>query len=77
MRSIAHPLIFAGVYRVADFVAKVLKLTGGTRAEVLVVAPKLLQAVFATLGDYFTAKLAGKLFGGAAGWTSVRMLFLN
>ncbi|RPB12545.1 hypothetical protein P167DRAFT_523089 [Morchella conica CCBAS932] len=71
LRSIAHPLIFAGVYKVADFVSKVLKLRGETRAEVLVVAPKLLQAVFATLGDYFTAKLAGKLFGGAAGWTSL------
>lgn len=47
-------------------------MTNTTRANILVVAPKIVQAVFAALGDYFTAKLAGKLFGGMVGWTSVR-----
>lgn len=47
-------------------------MTNTTRADILVIAPKIVQAVFAALGDYFTAKLAGKLFGGVVGWTSVR-----
>lgn len=74
MRSIAHPALFAAVYKSVDFISNLIGLQTSTRVEVLAVAPKVLQAVFAALGDYFTAKLAGKLFGGAAGWTSVRIL---
>lgn len=55
-----------------DFAANLLALPDVTRAEILVVAPKVFQAVVASLGDYFTAKLTGKLFGSAAGWDSVR-----
>lgn len=55
-----------------DFASNLLALPDVTRAEILVVAPKVFQAVVASLGDYFTAKLTGKLFGSAAGWDSVR-----
>lgn len=52
-------------------------MTDATRADILAIAPKIVQAVFAALGDYFTAKLAGRLFGGVVGWTSVRLNFLR
>ncbi|RPA94437.1 hypothetical protein L873DRAFT_1701069 [Choiromyces venosus 120613-1] len=71
LRSIAHPALFAAVYKSADFISGLLGLQTPTKVEVLAVAPKVLQAIFSALGDYFTAKLAGKLFGGAAGWTSL------
>ncbi|KAG0124191.1 mannosyltransferase [Tuber indicum] len=71
LRSIAHPALFAAIYKSVNFISNLIGLQTSTRAEVLAVAPKVLQAVFAALGDYFTAKLAGKLFGGAAGWTSL------
>jgi GPI mannosyltransferase 3 len=67
-------LLFAGVYKAADFAGSLLGLGQASKAELLATAPKVLQAVFAALGDYFTAKLAGKLFGAEAGWTSVRIL---
>ncbi|KAL7273517.1 glycosylphosphatidylinositol anchor biosynthesis [Rhizina undulata] len=71
LRSFAHPLIFAALYKAVDFISEVFGLRDVMRAEVLAVAPKVLQACFSALGDYYTAKLAGKLFGGVVGWTSL------
>lgn len=48
--------------------------TGPLRSELLIAAPKVLQAVFAALTDFFTWKLAERTFGRAttAAQTAVR-----
>ncbi|KAK0268629.1 glycosylphosphatidylinositol anchor biosynthesis [Friedmanniomyces endolithicus] len=63
LRSSLHPMMFAGVYRGATQVCNVLQVTVGTRAAILLAAPKVLQAVIAASGDFFTWALACKLFG--------------
>ncbi|KAK5064505.1 hypothetical protein LTR84_000338 [Exophiala bonariae] len=63
LRSAVHPALFALAYRTADSLAGLLKLSDATRAEVLLAAPKTLQACFAALGDFYTWKLAGYIYG--------------
>jgi phosphatidylinositol glycan class B len=43
------------------------------RASILVLIPKLLQGLFAAIGDYFTWKLAGRIYGRGSNssWTAV------
>lgn len=43
--------------------AEALRLTPMTRGDLLVAAPKTTQAVFAAIGDYYTWKLAGRVYG--------------
>ncbi|KAJ3397401.1 hypothetical protein HDV05_002946, partial [Chytridiales sp. JEL 0842] len=60
--------MFAGVY-------KVLAYLNLDTTELFVVAPKLVQAFFAALNDYYTHKLAVKLFGPRpAKWALVASL---
>ena len=63
LRSSIHPTIFASVYFLACELARLLRLDGASTAELLVVSPKILQAIFASLQDFYTWKLAGKVFG--------------
>lgn len=63
LRSSIHPIIFAAVYYVANAISWGLRLSPLTRADVLIAAPKVAQAVIAALGDYYTWKLAGKVYG--------------
>ncbi|KAK0801805.1 glycosylphosphatidylinositol anchor biosynthesis [Friedmanniomyces endolithicus] len=58
LRSSLHPMIFAGVYRSATEVCGLLDVTTGTRAAILLAAPKVLQAIIAATGDFFTWALA-------------------
>ena len=44
-------------------VAGYLDLEAATRAELLIAAPKVLQACFAATTDYFVWKLATKAYG--------------
>ncbi|KAJ9320094.1 CAZyme family GT22 [Paecilomyces variotii] len=75
LRSSIHPILFAAVYYVADILSWCLRLSPLTRAEVLVVAPKITQAIIAAVGDYYTWKLAGKVYGqGSNEAWAVRML---
>lgn len=70
-----HPALFALAYKAADLVAGLLKLSDATRAEVLLAAPKILQAYFAALGDFYTWKLANYVYGrGSASSTAVLVL---
>ncbi|KAK9248433.1 Alg9-like mannosyltransferase family-domain-containing protein [Lipomyces tetrasporus] len=55
MRSIAHPMVFAAVYWVSEF----LKL-GDTG---VIYGPKVLQALFASVADYSVFKFAQKYYG--------------
>ncbi|KAI8828672.1 Alg9-like mannosyltransferase family-domain-containing protein [Chytriomyces cf. hyalinus JEL632] len=62
VRGFAHPMIFA-----AEF--KALELAGLDDTELMIIAPKLIQAVFAAVGDVYTFMLAQKLFGkGPSKW---------
>lgn len=63
LRSSLHPLLFAGVYRVAAHINGILGLSIGARSAVLLAAPKLLQACFAAAMDYATYKLASQTYG--------------
>jgi phosphatidylinositol glycan class B len=63
LRSSLHPFLFAAVYRVTALAADYLSLEAATRAELLLAAPKILQACFAATTDYFIWKLATKAYG--------------
>ncbi|KAH7380020.1 Alg9-like mannosyltransferase family-domain-containing protein [Pyrenochaeta sp. MPI-SDFR-AT-0127] len=63
LRSSLHPALFAAVYRLAALLARICGLTPSARAELLIAAPKLVQAVFAALLDYYTWNLAEKIHG--------------
>jgi hypothetical protein len=51
------------VYRIAANLADICGLTLPARAELLLVTPKVTQAVFAALLDCYTWKLAEKAYG--------------
>ncbi|RYN70452.1 GPI mannosyltransferase 3 [Alternaria alternata] len=63
LRSSLHPALFAAVYRVAAHVADLCGLRLPAKAELLLAAPKVTQAVFAALLDCYTWKLAEKVYG--------------
>ncbi|KAL2878256.1 glycosylphosphatidylinositol anchor biosynthesis [Colletotrichum sp. CLE4] len=60
LRSSLHPALFAGVYTLADLVARPLPII---RPWLLLAAPKAAQAVFAAAGDWSTWQLAVKIYG--------------
>ncbi|KAI8621107.1 Alg9-like mannosyltransferase family-domain-containing protein [Chytriomyces sp. MP71] len=62
VRGFAHPALFAAVFWVLNAVG----LGDDAHAEWLVVAPKLVQGIFAALCDIFTFLLARRLFGPVA-----------
>ena len=74
LRSSLHPALFAGFYVVADNAMKLLYVAPELRAVALVAVPKLAQAVFAALGDFYTWKLAESIYGNGsvASWAAVR-----
>jgi phosphatidylinositol glycan class B len=63
LRSSLHPGLFAVVYRIAANLADLCRLTLPLRTELLLATPKVTQAVFAALIDYYTWKLAEKAYG--------------
>jgi phosphatidylinositol glycan class B len=63
LRSSLHPLLFATVYKLADLFARLLHLSSPGRADFLVAAPKTAQALIATIGDFYTWKLARLVYG--------------
>ena len=63
LRSSLHPFIFAAVYRGTLKVASTCGLSLSTMAELLLLAPKVTQALFAALLDWHTWKLAEKAYG--------------
>ncbi|KAF2461607.1 Alg9-like mannosyltransferase family-domain-containing protein [Lineolata rhizophorae] len=75
LRSSIHPLLFSGVYCVADLIAKTVDVEPGLRADLLVAAPKILQAVIAALLDFATWRLSAKFFGlhSGAAWTTLAL----
>jgi phosphatidylinositol glycan class B len=53
-----HPWIFAIVYKVADAMSTLEGATRAARAEDMLIAPKIAQAIFAALLDFYTWKLS-------------------
>lgn len=51
-----------------------MQLSLAYRADVLIAAPKVVQAVFAACGDYYTWKLAKRVYGHGSNeaWAAVR-----
>lgn len=47
----------------ADNASRLLQLSPLSHADLLIAAPKITQAVFAALGDFYTWKLAGRVYG--------------
>ncbi|KAI1180387.1 Alg9-like mannosyltransferase family-domain-containing protein [Nemania sp. FL0916] len=78
LRSSIHPTIFAFAYFIVDsFWASSPVST--VKAKWLIMAPKALQTVFAALSDWYTWRLAEKLYGpsSAASWSVLLMVLLN
>ncbi|KAI1810327.1 glycosyltransferase family 22 protein [Poronia punctata] len=78
LRSSMHPTIFALAYFIAEsFCAGYPSPTA--KAKWLVAAPKVLQAGFAALGDWYTWRLAEKFYGRscAAAWSVLLLAIFN
>ncbi|KAJ5083261.1 hypothetical protein N7456_012688 [Penicillium angulare] len=63
LRSSLHPLLFAAIYKLIDSFASLLHLSPSIRAEFLIAAPKTAQAVISATSDYYTWKLANRVYG--------------
>ncbi|MCJ1269487.1 hypothetical protein MMC22_009379 [Lobaria immixta] len=63
LRSSIHPAIFAGVYWLSAYFSSALRLSPDSHAELLIAAPKVIQAIFAALGDYYTWRLGRRIYG--------------
>ncbi|KAK2794137.1 glycosylphosphatidylinositol anchor biosynthesis [Onygenales sp. PD_12] len=79
LRSSIHPYIFAAVYYVSNLMSEYLSLSPLSRADLLVAAPKLTQALFAAIGDYYTWKLARKVYGNRSNeaWGALALTVLS
>ncbi|KAL2870369.1 putative glycosylphosphatidylinositol-alpha 1,2 mannosyltransferase [Aspergillus lucknowensis] len=79
LRSSLHPLMFAAVYSIADLVARTVGLSPASRANFLVAAPGITQAVIAAVGDYYTWKLARHIYGERSyeGWATLALTVLS
>ncbi|KAJ5579759.1 uncharacterized protein N7459_005744 [Penicillium hispanicum] len=79
LRSSIHPLLFAGIYKTADFLASVFRLPDATRAELLIAGPKTAQAVVSAIGDFYTWKLATGIYGedSRGAWATLLATILN
>ncbi|KAF2625344.1 glycosyltransferase family 22 protein [Macroventuria anomochaeta] len=63
LRSSLHPELFAAAYRIAAHLADLCGFNLSVKAELLLSAPKIAQAVSAALLDCYTWKLAEKVYG--------------
>ncbi|OOQ89134.1 GPI mannosyltransferase 3 [Penicillium brasilianum] len=79
LRSSLHPLFFAAIYKTVSFLATTLHLSAATRAELLIAGPKTAQAVIAAVGDFYTWKLATRVYGtdSRGAWTTLIVTILN
>ncbi|KAL3428269.1 alg9-like mannosyltransferase [Phlyctema vagabunda] len=75
LRSSLHPAIFAAFYYGCTKVMRALSFFPQFQAILLAVLPNSLQSLIAGLGDYYTWRLAEKLYGTGsdAAWTALMM----
>lgn len=69
----AYPGIFQIVYSLIDSLSNILSLSPAAQAELHVVAPKILGALCATIGDVYTMKFARKFWGQQVANDAVRL----
>ncbi|RFU34628.1 hypothetical protein B7463_g1709, partial [Scytalidium lignicola] len=74
LRSSLHPAIFAAFYYVGNTVMTVLSMYPQFRAIILSVLPNAVQSVFAALADFFTWKLAQRMYGRESNATWAALL---
>ena len=57
-----------------SFLSNTLRLSPRTHSELMIAAPKVLQALFAAVGDYSTWTLAHRVYGRNSNesWAAVR-----
>jgi hypothetical protein len=74
LRSSLHPALFAAVYQLAARISTFCGASLSSRADLLLAAPKVAQALSAALLDGYTWKLAEKVYGRGSrtAWTAVR-----
>jgi phosphatidylinositol glycan class B len=79
LRSSLHPLLFAAIYKFTDLVASALSLPAATRADLLIAGPKTAQAVVSAVGDFYTWKLANRVYGddSRGAWTALFVTVLS
>ncbi|KAJ5681958.1 uncharacterized protein N7477_001898 [Penicillium maclennaniae] len=79
LRSSLHPLLFAAIYKVIDLLASALNLPAATRADLLIAGPKTAQAVVSAIGDFYTWKLASRVYGtdSRGAWTALIVTVLS
>lgn len=66
LRTALHPWIFALVYKVADAMSTLEGASRAGRAEDLLIAPKIAQAVFAAGVDFYTWRLGQTVYGASS-----------
>ncbi|KAF3770041.1 family 22 glycosyltransferase [Cryphonectria parasitica EP155] len=79
LRSSLHPALFAAAYAAADKITAVLPCAPSLRASLLTVLPKLVQACLAVVGDFYTWKLAERVYGqgSRSAWSALCITVLN
>ena len=63
LRSSLHPALFAAIYYVVNKPMELLGFFPQFQAMILARLPNITQGVFAAFGDYYTWKLAEKMYG--------------
>ncbi|KAL7823458.1 family 22 glycosyltransferase [Trichoderma gracile] len=63
LRSSLHPLLFSAAYTIADRLSAILPPGSAVRSAIVVAAPRVLQALIAALGDWYTWHLAAHVYG--------------
>lgn len=68
-------MLFAVAYTVVDKITAILPCLPSSRASLLALLPKLVQTFFAVLGDFYTWRLAEKVYGqgSRSAWSAVRL----
>jgi phosphatidylinositol glycan class B len=74
LRSSLHPVLFAVTYRLVSRCTALVSASPQVSAQALLAAPKLLQALIAAAGDFYTWRLAERIHGSPQrgyAWTAV------
>ncbi|KAK0753063.1 Alg9-like mannosyltransferase family-domain-containing protein [Schizothecium vesticola] len=79
LRSSLHPAIFGAAYKAVYTLMAWLEFYEPFRAFILVPLPKIIQSVFAALGDFYTWRLATEIYGidSNVPWAALWMTVLN
>ncbi|KAM7197851.1 hypothetical protein V8F33_005343 [Rhypophila sp. PSN 637] len=79
LRSSLHPAIFGLAYKASHMLMRTLLFPPQLESFILVVLPKVVQSVFAALGDFYTWRLATSIYGqsGNVPWAALWMTVLN